>query len=199
MLLAAIDSAHAISVALGNYPMYDDIFIANWVKLYGVCYRPGMMVVVDKTEYYDPVFAKIVHVAVLQDGSFKLISELWETILFSKHYYAYAALPVEPENEEDSSNASSSDSLPSTIILSTSGSSESDIDDAELSLAKSRGQSSHSPIQDKKCDVRAIIEGSKQTNILSQLDQGFLGVRERLQMVRILVSHLIEKYGQRSV
>ncbi|PIK45680.1 hypothetical protein BSL78_17458 [Apostichopus japonicus] len=229
MLLAALDSAHGISVALGNYPMYDDIFIANWVKLYGVCYRPGMMVVVDKTECYDPVFAKIVHVAVLQDGSFKLICELWETILFSKHYHAYAALPVEPvnftcilveelvdfrplhanksysldddhyyipENQEDSSNASSSDSLPSTIILSTSGSSESDIDDADLSLANGRGPSSHSPTQDKKFDVRAIIEGSKQTNILTQLDQGFLGVRERLQMVRILVSHLIEKYGQ---
>lgn len=96
ILLAHLQNACAISEVLGNHPMYEDIFIADWVKIYGTCYRPGMMVVIDKTEDCDPVFAKVLHVAIFEDESVKLICELWDTISFSRHYHAYMTSPMDP-------------------------------------------------------------------------------------------------------
>lgn len=96
VLLASLDNADAISRALGGYQLFDDVFVANWVIKYGTKYRNGMMVVMDKTPNFEPIFGQIRHVLVIENSQVQLVIEQWISDGFCQHLHAYAVRPRNP-------------------------------------------------------------------------------------------------------
>ena len=89
MILAGLEHAMTISQCLENYPIYDEIFIANWVKVDGTLYRPGMVVTVELNEEGDPLFGCIQYVLVDNKQNVKFCLEMYDTIGFSDHFHSY--------------------------------------------------------------------------------------------------------------
>lgn len=95
VLLNSLPNCEVLSELLGMYPLFGDVFLAKWANVFGTKYRPGMMVVIDRTNDFCPVFGEITHILVVRDNV-QLILERWTTLHFSKHYHAYAVMPNLP-------------------------------------------------------------------------------------------------------
>nr|XP_054757254.1 uncharacterized protein LOC129263367 [Lytechinus pictus] len=88
-VLASLDDAEIISNLLDNYPLFDDVFIAKWIKFCGTIYRKGMILVVGKCPDEDPNFGKIHEVLVLPESKVKFIVQPWSVVGYSRHLHAY--------------------------------------------------------------------------------------------------------------
>ena len=93
-LLLTLEDADAIATELGGYSLYDDIFVAKWIRYYGTTYRKGMIVVIAKSDELEPLFGRIIHVLVIEGTSVKLIVQPWSTDYFSQHFHAYGVQPI---------------------------------------------------------------------------------------------------------
>nr|XP_054775592.1 uncharacterized protein LOC129284158 [Lytechinus pictus] len=97
VLLVSLDNAEVISQALGGYPLYDDLFLAKWIRLFGITYRKGMIVAIGKTDVdLEPLFGKIIQVVILEESRVKLVVQRWENEGFSRHLHAYVVTPGDP-------------------------------------------------------------------------------------------------------
>ncbi|KAL2101379.1 hypothetical protein ACEWY4_003140 [Coilia grayii] len=82
--------------ALLSLGVYDDVYSVTWVRHYGIEYRTGMGVVIDvDTESEIPLFGKILHIFVV-DGVVNFILELWHTLYFDRHLFAYSVERMKP-------------------------------------------------------------------------------------------------------
>ena len=94
-VLANVDKGDIISQLLG-YGLYEDVFMATWVKYNGVMYRPGLGLVVHvDTHSENPLFGKIQQIFVLE-GVTHFIVVLWNTIYFDRHFVAYCVEQSDP-------------------------------------------------------------------------------------------------------
>lgn len=94
LILASLDFANIIVENL-RIPLYDEVFLAKWCKVYWTEYRPHSIVVVGKYESGDPMFGKISHVLLI-NSHVLLVYEVWHTIGFRRHYHSYVACPLQP-------------------------------------------------------------------------------------------------------
>ena len=93
-LLADVPECDVIRLACGSIGLYENIFMAKWIRVHGTLYRPGMFVVahVDTNDAL-PDFGKILSIVVIP-GKTLLTIEEWNTKYFHKHLNAYAIEPL---------------------------------------------------------------------------------------------------------
>ena len=96
-VLAKIKEGVIISGLLNSYGVYEDIYMAHWVKYHGIVYRPtmGLVVSVD-TESENSEFGRILYVFV-QEKTVHFIFEVWHTMHLDRHLFAYCVEKVEPQ------------------------------------------------------------------------------------------------------
>ena len=93
-LLTLEENCELVCSAL-NIDCYTDIFLATWVKCYGVTYKPGMCVITDVTEEGWPEVWKILYLAIIE-GDLHCVAERWKTICFDRHIWAYRVTQFQP-------------------------------------------------------------------------------------------------------
>ena len=96
MLLINDKDGAKISAAHGSIGMYEDVFIANWIKVHSITYRPGVFLLlsVDSNDAL-PYFGELVSIAVSK-GKTILTLEEWNTKYFHPHLNAYAVEHMVP-------------------------------------------------------------------------------------------------------
>ncbi|XP_063957930.1 uncharacterized protein LOC129258220 isoform X1 [Lytechinus pictus] len=95
VMLASLEGAEIISQTC-SIPLYDDIYVAQWCKVYGTEYRENMMVAVSKNDNGDAQFGNVRTVLAVGTTVF-LVCHLWHTYGFKRHFHAYAVQPKEPK------------------------------------------------------------------------------------------------------
>lgn len=97
VILASLMNAELLQAVL-EIPLYDEVFIAKWCKVYGTDYRRNLVVAVgNENQENHPMFGKITMVAVVESQAF-LVCDVFQTIGFCRHYHAYAVHPQEPKD-----------------------------------------------------------------------------------------------------
>ena len=74
---------------------FEDVFLANWVKVWGTVYRPGMLLVMKVDSEGNPCFGKVLHNVVIE-GSAIIIAQAWHTLFFDRHLFSYCVRMSEP-------------------------------------------------------------------------------------------------------
>lgn len=98
VLVASITDSDVVHIRL-RLGLYDEVFLANWCKVFGHTYKKHQMVVVGKNVELDPVFGKLVNIIAVESGV-RLIYEEWLTTGFSRHLHAYKVEAQEPRKTE---------------------------------------------------------------------------------------------------
>lgn len=93
VILASMEYAEIVAQSL-HVPLYDEVFIAKWCKVFGTKYCKNLVVILRKTEFGDPVFGKIKHVLFVNSNAI-LVCEVWHTVGFNRHFHAYTAYPCQ--------------------------------------------------------------------------------------------------------
>ena len=88
-LLANIPHCQEISEMCG-LGVHEDVFVANWVKLLGTRYKPGMFVIIDVNRNESlPEFGKILKILVISE-EIRFVVEKHNTKYFNRHLNAYS-------------------------------------------------------------------------------------------------------------
>ena len=96
LIVASIDHPYAEAVVQSlQVPLYDEVYVAKWCKVFGTEYHANLTVVIGKKDG-NPLFGKI-RMVIPYSSSVNLLCELWHTVGFNRHKHAYALLPVQPE------------------------------------------------------------------------------------------------------
>ena len=97
VIVSSLEGYELIAQAL-NVPLYGDIYLAKWCKVYGTEYRPHLMVALSKTEFGEPVFAKIRHMIAV-DSNVYIVGKKWYTIGYDRHRHAFMVQPKEHRDD----------------------------------------------------------------------------------------------------
>ena len=74
----------------GSVGLYEDIYVAKWIKVHGTLYKPSMFLFVDvDTDGSLPIFAKILNIIVVCEQAYFVV-DVAKTKFFSQHLNAYA-------------------------------------------------------------------------------------------------------------
>ncbi|KAJ8029948.1 hypothetical protein HOLleu_29486 [Holothuria leucospilota] len=79
--------------------LYDEVYLANWCRVFGHVYKRNQMVVVGKTIDLEPIFGKVINIIAL-GADVRLVYEEWSTTGFSRHLHAYSVEPKVPSKVE---------------------------------------------------------------------------------------------------
>lgn len=94
VILASLYCADITGQSL-HVPLYDEVFVAKWCKVYETSYCKKVIVLVGKSEYGDPVFGTVRDVLSVNSNAV-LVYKLWHTVGFKRHFHAYIAHPCQP-------------------------------------------------------------------------------------------------------
>ena len=76
-ILADLDDGYSICNLLGNAKLYEDIFVAKWVTVYGIKYQAEMFLVVSVNAEGEPAFSCVRHIIVIAGKSYFVVQE-WQ-------------------------------------------------------------------------------------------------------------------------
>ena len=94
VVLGSVEQGQSVSSLLG-LGTFEDVFLANWVRIWGTTYRPNMFLIVKVDAEGNPCFGRIMHIVVL-DGSVTIIAQAWHTLFFHRHFFSYCIEKSEP-------------------------------------------------------------------------------------------------------
>ncbi|XP_013413276.1 uncharacterized protein LOC106175700 [Lingula anatina] len=88
-ILATLDNAELIATSFANMPLYGELYLANWIEMQGTNYRPGMTLIIGRSDNDLFLFGLIVNILVDDNQDAKFYLRRWKTIGFDEHFHAY--------------------------------------------------------------------------------------------------------------
>lgn len=65
-----------------------DVFVANWIEVYGTLYKPGMTLIADINEHGEPSFVSIEKIVVMDRKAY-LLCQKFKLVQFEEHLNCY--------------------------------------------------------------------------------------------------------------